>query len=63
MRHGRAIARQNLSPCGPARKGLITLGALVAAVVLIIAVMNAMLFPSDAPPGTQPSAHAIDQSD
>lgn len=51
-----------MSPGGPARKGLITLLALAAAVVLVGAVIYMMRMPSAAPPGAQPSPHAIDQA-
>jgi|APAga8741243855_1050100.scaffolds.fasta_scaffold02043_9 flagellar basal body-associated protein FliL len=50
-----------MSPGGEDRKGLITILALVAAVVLIIAVIYMIRMPSAAPPEAQPSPHAIDQ--
>lgn len=51
-----------MTPGGARRKGLFILLALVAAVVLISGVIYVMGMPSGAPPGVQPSPHAIDQA-
>lgn len=51
-----------MTPGGPWRRGLFILLALVAAVVLISGVIYMLEMPSRAPPGVQPSPHAIDQA-
>ncbi|MBB6164632.1 flagellar basal body-associated protein FliL [Rhizobium wenxiniae] len=50
-----------MNPVREGRKGLITILALVAALVLIVAVIYMIRMPSAAPPEAQPSPHAIDQ--